>query len=214
HRSVRGNYFRSALRGQIVDLTHAHGDGGVGKRERSPFLFDFQCRFPGDGIFIQCAENYASFSLQQVIAHTPGCLSSLGINLTIVRKRWLPVPFQSISCKKINIFNNPKRSQVAMERSIIFFDLWDTIMRSCAYVALATSIALIVYYEVKVSRIKDLKEKYDYINLHEIKYFWSAIVMLIVATGLFVNSIGTITIGYNSMLWFYVRIFATVSLSI
>lgn len=101
-----------------------------------------------------------------------------------------------------------------MERSIIFFDLWDTVMRSCAYVALATSIALIVYYEVKVSRIKDLKDKYDYINLHEIKYFWSAIVTLIIASALFVNSIGTITIGYESMLWFYVRIFATISVSI
>lgn len=101
-----------------------------------------------------------------------------------------------------------------MERSIIFFDLWDAVMRSCSYVALATSIALIVYYEIKVSRIKDLKDKYDYINLHEIRYFWSAIVMLIVASGLFVNSIGTITIGRDSMLWFYVRIFATVSLSI
>lgn len=101
-----------------------------------------------------------------------------------------------------------------MERSIIFFDLWDAVMRSCSYVALATSIALIVYYEIKVSRIKDLKDKYDYINLHEIRYFWSAIVMLIIASGLFVNSIGTITIGRDSMLWFYVRIFATVSLSI
>jgi hypothetical protein len=101
-----------------------------------------------------------------------------------------------------------------MERSIIFFDLWDAVMRSCAYVALATSIALIVYYEIKVSRIKDLKEKYDYINLHEIRYFWSAIVMLIIASGLFVNSIGTITIARDSMLWFYVRIFATISLSI
>src|SRR5690606_9559208 len=100
---------------------------------------------------------------------------------------------QSISCNKINIFNKPKPPQVAMGRSIIFFDLWDTVVRSSSYVALATSIALIVYYEVRVSRIKDLKEKYDYINLHEIKYFWSAIVMLIVATGLFVNSIGTIT---------------------
>src|SRR5690606_36621837 len=151
HRSVRGNYFRSALRGQFVDLTHAHGDGGVGKRERSPFLFDFQCRLPGDGIFIQCAENYASFSLQQVIAHTPGCLFSLGIHLTIVRKRWLPQPLQSISRKNINICNNPKPSQLAMERSIIFFDLWDTVLRSCVYVGLATSIALIVYYEVRVS---------------------------------------------------------------
>jgi hypothetical protein len=101
-----------------------------------------------------------------------------------------------------------------METSIIFFDLWDSVMRYCAYAALATSVALIVYYEVKVSRIRDNKEKYDYINLHEIKYFWSAIVMLIIATALFVNSIGTITIASKSMLWFYVRIFATVSLSI
>src|SRR5690606_26712676 len=104
--------------------------------------------------------------------------------------------------------SNQNVFKAAMERSIIFFDLWDAVMRSCAYVALATSIALIVYYEIKVSRIKDLKEKYDYINLHEIRYFWSAIVMLIVASGLFVNSIGTITIARDSMLWFCVRIFA------
>lgn len=101
-----------------------------------------------------------------------------------------------------------------MEKSIAFFNLWDSVMRLCAYCALTASIALIVYYEIKVSRIKDNKEKYDYINLHEIRYFWYAIVMLILATALFVNSVGTITIASKSMLWFYVRGFITVSLGI
>jgi hypothetical protein len=101
-----------------------------------------------------------------------------------------------------------------MGKSIAFFDIWDSTMRVGAYAALTASIALIVYYEVNVSRIRDNKERYDYINLHEIKYFWYAIVMLILASALFINSIGTITIASKSMLWFYVRGFVTVSLGI
>jgi len=93
----------------------------------------------------------------------------------------------------------------------IFFTYWDRIMRLGAFSAAAVCIVLIVYYELRSSAIKDSKDKYDYINQHEIKYFWFAIIMLLLAIAMFVNSAGTTFLIQKSYLWFIVRLFLTVS---
>lgn len=97
-----------------------------------------------------------------------------------------------------------------MENSA-FIEYWDSLMRIGAYASIGVAFLIFLYYEVKVSSIKDLKEKYDFVNLHEIKYFWYSIICLIFALGFFINSIATETIITTSMLWFYVRLFITAS---
>ncbi len=101
-----------------------------------------------------------------------------------------------------------------MENSASFFDLWDRMMRFGAYGFIGLGIGIFLYYELQVSRIKDNKDKYDYVNLHEIKYFWYSLIALIIAVALFVNSIGTAAMTEKSMLWFYVRMFITTSFAI
>lgn len=95
--------------------------------------------------------------------------------------------------------------------SSTFFLYWDPIMRFGSYTAAAVCIFILLYYELRSSSIKDSKDKYDYINQHEIKFFWIAIIMLIVSIALFVNSVGTEYLTQKSNLWFIVRLFLTIS---
>jgi len=95
-----------------------------------------------------------------------------------------------------------------------FLAQWDhyMVMSSIAFVVMGVLIFL--YHEFRVLQIKEYKEKYDYVNLHEIRYFWYTLMMFILATALYCNSIATHMITTGGMLWFYVRIFITVSFTI
>lgn len=95
-----------------------------------------------------------------------------------------------------------------------FFMYWDRVMRFGAFTSAAVCIGLILFYEWRASSIRDSKEKYDYINQHEIRYFWFAIIMLLVAIGMFINSVGTTFLTQKSYLWFIVRLFLTISFAI
>lgn len=98
-----------------------------------------------------------------------------------------------------------------MENTNSFFALWDHVMRLGAYGFIGLGICIFLFYEYQLARIKEYKDKYDYVNLHEIKYFWYSLIALMVAVALFANSIGTVAMISKSMLWFYVRLFITAS---
>lgn len=101
-----------------------------------------------------------------------------------------------------------------MDNNVAFFDSWDYFMKIGALVAVSVGILIFLYHEVRIMLIKDYKEKYDYVNLNEIKHFWYSIIAIITAAALFANSIGTDMITSHGTLWFYVRIFITVSFTI
>jgi hypothetical protein len=88
---------------------------------------------------------------------------------------------------------------------------WDRYMDIAAVACIVLGALIFLYYEFKVLQIKDYKEKYDYVNIHEIRYFWYAILALIFAAAFYTNTLGTERIITKGMLWFYVRIFITVS---
>lgn len=87
---------------------------------------------------------------------------------------------------------------------------WDRYMDMGAIASIVIGILIFLYYEFKVLQLKDYKEKYDYVNLHEVRYFWYAILALIFAAAFYSNSIGTERIITKGDLWFWVRIFITV----
>lgn len=101
-----------------------------------------------------------------------------------------------------------------MENSANFLTYWDQSMRLGSYAFVAIGVLIFIYYELRVSTITDLKKKYDFVNLNEIKYFWYSVIALIVAVALFINSVGTVAIAKKTMLWFYVRIFITASFAV
>lgn len=95
-----------------------------------------------------------------------------------------------------------------------FLDSWSNYMYLGMVAFIIIGFLILVYHEIRIILIKDYKEKYDYVNLNEIKYFWYAIIAFIVAAFMFFNTVATDMIHKSGMTWFYVRLFITTSFAI
>lgn len=101
-----------------------------------------------------------------------------------------------------------------METTSTFFRAWDQYMFVGAAICVVFGVLILLYHEFKVLQLKDYKQKYDYVNLHEIRYFWYAIIAFIAAAAIYANSIATDKILSEGIRWFYVRIFITASFAV
>src|SRR5213596_143510 len=101
-----------------------------------------------------------------------------------------------------------------METTPTFLTSWDQYMYIGAGVFVAFAVLILLYHEFRVFQIKDYKEKYDYVNLHEVRYFWYAIIALILSAAFFANTLASATIQHEGERWFYVRLFITISFSV
>jgi hypothetical protein len=96
-----------------------------------------------------------------------------------------------------------------METTSTFLGLWDQYMSIGAVACISIGVLILAYHEYRVLQIKDLKSKYDYVNEHEIKYFWYAVIAFIAAAVVYANTLATGKIMSDGMRWFYVRLFIT-----
>lgn len=94
-----------------------------------------------------------------------------------------------------------------MDATSTFFSAWDQYMYIGAAVCLVVAVLILLYHEFKVLQLKDYKAKYDYVNLHEVRYFWYAVIAFIVAAAFYANTIATDKILNEGIRWFYVRVF-------
>jgi hypothetical protein len=101
-----------------------------------------------------------------------------------------------------------------METSSTFLASWNYYMYIGAGAFVAVAVLILLFHEFRVFQIKDFKEKYDYVNLHEVRYFWYAIIALILAAACFSNTLASYTIQHEGQRWFYVRLFITISFSV
>ncbi len=101
-----------------------------------------------------------------------------------------------------------------MEVPYEFLNAWNAYMLQGAAGCIGIGFLILLYHEFRIFMIKDLKERYDYVNLHEIRYFWFAIVAFIASGFLFCNTLFSEMIHDKGMTWFYVRLFITVSFAI
>lgn len=101
-----------------------------------------------------------------------------------------------------------------MQTTSSFLSAWDQYMYVGAVTCVVIGILILLYHEFKIYQIKDYKEKYDYVNLHEIRYFWYAIMVFILAAAFFANTVASNLIGDEGMRWFYVRMFITASFAV
>lgn len=92
------------------------------------------------------------------------------------------------------------------ENSTFYLQLWNTYGRIAAYVLAAAAVLILLVHLFRLASTRDLKKKYDYINLHEIKLLWYSSVLVIIALGLFANTL----FAETGALWFGVRIFVTI----
>lgn len=101
-----------------------------------------------------------------------------------------------------------------MENTPDFVVLVDQYLHYGAYGCAAIAGLILLYHEFRIFQIKDYKQKYDYVNLHEIRYFWYAVMSLILGVALYLNSMAakiSTSIFGNIETWFYVRTFLTLS---
>lgn len=92
-----------------------------------------------------------------------------------------------------------------MEPTSTFLDAWNNYMFYSTLVCVVIGALIFLYYEFNVLRIKEYKSKYDYVNLHEIKYFWYAVIAFLIAGVFMVNTIGSKLIIDHGSRWFFVR---------
>ena len=96
-----------------------------------------------------------------------------------------------------------------MENTSSFMTSWDWYMNLGGFISVGIAILIFFYYEYTVHKVKDFKEKYDYVNLNEIRFFWYSVLVIILACAFFANTIATHMIEHKGILWFYVRLFIT-----
>ncbi len=91
-----------------------------------------------------------------------------------------------------------------------FLAVWNENLVLATQVFLGVGIIILLYHVVKLITIKDFKSKYDYINQQEIKILWLGILAFIIAGAVFANTLWV----KSEPIWFFVRIFITISMSI
>lgn len=90
---------------------------------------------------------------------------------------------------------------------------WDELIVLGSYASFAIAILILLYHELRLVLIKDLKEKYDYINLHEIRYFWFAVIAFIIAAALLSNAAVARVFDVKGITGILVRVFYTAGFS-
>lgn len=98
-----------------------------------------------------------------------------------------------------------------MESSADFISNWDDYLVYGAYACTTIGVLILLYHEFRILLLRDYKAKYDYVNLHEVRYFWYAVVFFIAAFALYMNRLASKMEFGNMETWFYVRIFITAS---
>ena len=99
-----------------------------------------------------------------------------------------------------------------MENASDFVQVFDSYLDKGAYICAGFAVIVLIYHEFRIFQIKDYKAKYDYVNLHEIRYFWFAVVALILAVALYLNALAATissTVFSSVETWFWVRTFFT-----
>jgi hypothetical protein len=93
-----------------------------------------------------------------------------------------------------------------MEESKAFVEAWHTIMLIGAISLIAIGIVIFLIYQFKVALVKSLKDKYDFVNANEIKWYKWVFIFFGIAAALAINLYGKDEIGGPGVS-FFVRLF-------
>ncbi len=91
-----------------------------------------------------------------------------------------------------------------------FLSLWHDIMLMGSVLMVALSLIIFLIYQIKVSLIKDLKDRYEYINQAEIKWYKVVFMLLGFSAAFAINLYGKDSMTSTSVA-FFVRLFFSIS---
>jgi hypothetical protein len=72
---------------------------------------------------------------------------------------------------------------------LLFFQSWKIWMKFGAVASLSLGFLVVLFYFIRLISIKDLKAKYDYVNLNEINYLMIGGYLVVIAGWFFLNSL-------------------------
>ena len=113
----------------------------------------------------------------------------------------------------IFVIETPTLNPLAMNEN---YDLaaqyapWNEAAMNIAYGCWALAVLVILGYMIRLATVGEAKDKYDFINRHEIKLLWIAAIVLIVGGCFFANA----NVEELNALWIVVRLFTTVSMGL
>ena len=87
-----------------------------------------------------------------------------------------------------------------------FFEVYDSYLFIGAYVFLGLAVLIVLFYEIKLITISNDKERYDYVNLNEIKYFWYAIIAFMAAVALYFSAVITPMVPVDITMKYWVSV--------
>lgn len=88
-----------------------------------------------------------------------------------------------------------------------FFETWDSYLILASYVCFGLVILIILLHEARIMMTSNEKDRYDYVNEHEIRYFWYAIIAFIAGVSLYLSAVITPIVPVDNSLKVYVSIF-------
>jgi hypothetical protein len=87
-----------------------------------------------------------------------------------------------------------------------FLDIWQYFAFGLMAISLIGSIVIFIVHKIRLSSIKDYKQKYDYLATYDAKIVFYVIIGIAVALTLFINTVYAETVRL-SYVWFFVRLF-------
>lgn len=93
---------------------------------------------------------------------------------------------------------------------IPFLITWNEIMTIGAIAMVVMALVVYLIYKAKVSAIKELKDKYDYINLNEIKWYRWVFIFVGLSVACLINLYGQDKF-FDLGVWFFVRFFFSIA---
>jgi len=93
-----------------------------------------------------------------------------------------------------------------------FLDIWNNTMVIGAIVLLIASVLVFIYHKIRIGSLKDVKQKYDYLNENDIKMQMTSIWLFAGAVLLMLNTSYKKTMEVHYV-WFLVRFFITFCIS-
>lgn len=94
-----------------------------------------------------------------------------------------------------------------MENTTTFIETWGSYFIQGSYVCFGIALLIILFHEVKIMMTANEKDRYDYVNQHEIRFFWYAIIAFIAGISLYFSAVITPMVPVDNSLKIYVSIF-------
>ncbi len=88
-----------------------------------------------------------------------------------------------------------------------FIETWNSYFILGSYVCFGIGLLIIFFHEVKIMMTSNEKERYDYVNNHEIRYFWYSIIAFIAGIALYFSAVITPLVPVDNSMKVYVSLF-------